>query len=96
MTRSIIFYITVSDASDNDIIVMGPYLGGIMCTQEGVENLARDLVNDRSLPGAVMTKIYELDDITVGEAYSMAKRQFNTMADEMDDMQRIQKRMRKR
>jgi hypothetical protein len=95
--RHAVFYVTVTDTDKDGILVDGPYLGGEVSGKFAAELLARDLANDKSIPGSVMPKIYEYGPgQTFDDLLFLAKRQFDKLAIEMYDQEAIQERMRRR
>lgn len=99
MEKFVIFYVSVLD-EDKGIFVDGPYLGGVCLSKDMADFLARDLTNDKQLPGTVMPKVYAFDSyLGVGPSHYLAKNQFQRMAEDMYDMERVQarqSRMRRR
>lgn len=95
--RFAVFYITVVDTDKDGILVDGPFLGGEVSSKFAAELLARDLANDRSIPGSVMPKIYEYGPgQTFDELLFLAKRQSDKLTSDMYEQEAIQERMRRR
>ena len=92
--KFVVFYITVVDTDEDGVVIDGPYLGGVMQTKPLAEELARCLTNDRTLPGAVMTKLLSFGPNGIQGALKLARKQFFRLSDEMQDMEVIQKRKR--
>ena len=89
----LVFYATVIDDDDAGIFVDSYFMGGIVKTQEGAELLCKDLTNDRSIPGTVLTKFYKCkskNDIKI--KFKLARKYFNQLANEMYEAEDIQKR----
>lgn len=89
----VVYYASVIDDEEDGIFVNAPFLGGFSETREGADVLAKDIVNDRSLPGVVITKIFPCPDRE--QILSLATKQFNQMARDMYDVEDAMHRKRK-
>jgi hypothetical protein len=94
-SRHFVFYITIVDTDKDGIFADGPFFGGETFDQPSADDLARDLVNDKSIPGTVIPKVYAYNanyqsfpDITV-----LATKQANRMIVDLYDQEEIQDRM---
>lgn len=94
MNPFVIFYVTVSDDEDG-FNMDGPYFGGKTSTKDQADAMAKVITNNKSIPGVVITKILPLKD-GMRETIKIAQRQFDRMAEEMHEMDQIQRRMKKR
>lgn len=89
----VVYYASVIDDEEDGIFVNAPFLGGFSITREGADILAKDIVNDRLLPGVIITKIFPCSDR--GQILSLATKQFNQMARDMYDVEDSIHRKRK-
>lgn len=71
------------------------FIGGLVNTLDEAADLARDITDDKSLPGSVITKTYPFDS-SVGEIQSLAHKQFCQTAIEMYDVEEMNSRREKR
>jgi cell division protein YceG involved in septum cleavage len=81
--KYVVLYSCVSE-EEGEIFVDVFFFGGKVDTREDAEELAKCIVNDRSINGAVVPKIYPIDhDYMMNEIISRATKYFNTLANEM-------------
>lgn len=71
------------------------FMGGMVNTLDEAADLARDVTDDKSLPGPVFTKTYPFEN-SVGEIQSLAHKQFCQMAIELYDVDEMNSRREKR
>ncbi len=76
-----VYYGKVIDDKKQGIKITYPFLGGQSETEVGAEQIARDLVNDKSQQAIIIPKIFESDSIIV--AMFDAKKKFKRMATNM-------------
>lgn len=76
-----VYYGKVIDDKKQGIKITYPFLGGQSETEVGAEQLARDLVNDKSQQAIIIPKIFESGSIML--AMFEAKKKFNRMATNM-------------
>jgi hypothetical protein len=86
----VVFYALVARATDNEMFVDAPFLGGMASNKLAAELLARDLSNDKNMAGVVITKIFMTEDLN--SAQRLATRQFNQIAIEIYQMEELQQR----
>lgn len=94
----VIFYATVIEGKKHDgIYVDYAYFGGITNDEEYADCLSRNIVNDRSIPGIVIPKVFvksskqSLSDVIKIADYYMKK-----MASRMYDSEEIQERTKRK
>lgn len=93
--KNIVVYGIVIDTDDSGIFLDFPYLGGETENHKEAEGLARDITDDKDIPGtAVITKIYQIED-SLTEIKKLAHRQFSQIASDMYDVEDIQRRREK-
>lgn len=92
-----VFYAVIVEDDEEGIFVDSPYFGGVSHHKPQAEQLARHITNDRSMQGAIITKIYPFNLYEgLRQPHELATRQFNQMAKEMYDAEETQRRMRNR
>ena len=96
MSKSVIFYAVVQQTDSDGIFLDYPFLGGIV-PPEQVDQLARDITDDRAIPGTVITKVFNMNgNDSLLEMQRIASRQFGVTANMMYDMEEIQQRKDKK
>ena len=96
MKQSVIFYAVVIQTESDGMFLDFPFLGGVVPNDQ-VERLARDITDDRAIPGTVITKIFNMNGTeSLLEMQRIASRQFNQTANLMYDMEEIQQRKDKK
>ena len=89
--KSVVFYAVVHETEDDGIFLDFPFFGGVATTPLA-EQLAKDITDDRAIPGtAIITKIYRVDRPLI-EIKSIAHRQFCQKAVDMYDVEDMQER----
>ena len=83
--RYIVFFASVSDGEEG-IFVDYAYFGGMTYSREEAEILGKNIVNDKSLPGAILIKIVPVAN-TLNDAMSVAMKYFNCMAKDMYEVE---------
>jgi hypothetical protein len=96
MSRSVVIYGIVIDTDQDGVFLDYPYLGGITDTPAEAEALARALSGDKSIPGTVMARVYDMNSSGLEHAKKLACYQFCQQARNMYDMEDQQQRREKR
>ena len=89
-----VFYITITDYDSDDLVIDGPYFGGVADDETTAERIARSLTNDKSLLGVVITK--KFNNGSLKEMQAQAHKQFYRLSDEMSDAHKTIMRSRKK
>ena len=95
MGKFVVYYATITEDDEAGVFVDYPFFGGTAQNKEEAERLSRSLTNDRTLPGAIVAKIYE-DTNTFEETMIRANKQFKQLSNDMYQMEDIHTRMKKK
>ena len=90
-----VFYITIVDTDKDGIFADGPYFGGETRDYESAENLAKDIVNDKGIPGTIIPKVYSYNNNyqDFPDIVNLASKQYSRMISDLYDQEEIQNRM---
>lgn len=90
--KHVVFFATIYD-TDDGIFVDFLYFGGITECKEDAEHIARRLTNDKNLPGAIVPKIFPLEDDTKFPLmHKIATKHFHKLANDMYDAEEARQR----
>lgn len=87
-----IFFATVLD-SDDGIFVDCTYFGGVAYDRNVADGISRDIVNDKMLPGTIISKVIPTENIF--DSYRIAIRYFNNLAKDMYEVEDAKQRKHK-
>jgi hypothetical protein len=92
----VVFYATVNEG-ENGTEIQSPFLGGIVPGPNDADLLAHDIVNDKSISGAVIPKILGFNKIDeFKKKYDFTVKHFAQMTVDIHDYEMTQKRMRQK
>jgi len=84
----VILYACIITDDENGLFVDHTFLGGIAPNKIQAEEVAKDITNDKSIPGTTISRILSIESqYELPKVMSMTNKYFHEMANEMYDME---------
>ena len=90
----VLFACVIEDA--NGLLIDCPYnygyLGGYTQTKEEADRLAKHIVNDKNIPGAIIPRVFPIKENDTIQAIEISKKFFKKMIQDMYDIEESKKK----